>query len=120
MTRILTYPNTHSTKLKAALSNTITDMILSQIPTRTICVILIWPLEKTMAFGGVETGIIKAQLAAIVTGIESNKGLILVPTAIVITMGMNIVARATLLISSVINSMVAIRIRKIKRIEKLF
>ena len=41
---------------------------LRKRPARTICGIVIWPVAKTMAFGGVATGSMKAQLAAMVIG----------------------------------------------------
>ena len=49
-------------------------MILSNIPARTICGTLIAPVENTMAFGGVATGNMNAQLAAIVIGTVSTIG----------------------------------------------
>ena len=42
-------------------------IMLSSIPAFIMSFILIIPLEKTMALGGVEIGIIKAKLAARVT-----------------------------------------------------
>ena len=43
-------------------------IMFSNTPARTICGMLIMPVENTIAFGGVATGNIKAQLAAIVIG----------------------------------------------------
>ncbi len=48
---------------------TMTAAKFSQIPAFTISLTLIKPLLKTTALGGVLTGSMKAQLAAIVTGI---------------------------------------------------
>ena len=44
-------------------------------PVFIISFILMYPLANRIALGGVETGIIKAQLAANVTGMASNMGL---------------------------------------------
>ena len=46
------------------------------MPTLAISEILIRPLPKIMALGGVATGIINAQDAEIVAGIISSSGLI--------------------------------------------
>ena len=75
--------------------------ILSRSPAVAICFIFIWPLAKTIAFGGVEIGIINAQLEAIVAGITNNSGGISRLVPIPITTGKNIVTKATLLITSV-------------------
>ena len=56
-------------------------MILMIIPVLAISAILIRPLLKTMALGGVAIGIIKAQEAERVAGIMSNIGLMLMSTA---------------------------------------
>lgn len=64
---------------------------------------LIRPLAKTMALGGVDIGNIKAQLAAIVTGIHSCMGAMPAPTAMAPTTGRNIVTKATFDITSVRN-----------------
>ena len=50
------------------------EIIFSKNPARIISLILILPLPKMTAFGGVAIGNIKAQLAAIVAGITKNKG----------------------------------------------
>ena len=49
-------------------------MRLRKTPARTICGMLINPVENTMAFGGVATGNMNAQLAAIVIGTVSTIG----------------------------------------------
>lgn len=46
-------------------------IMFSTNPMEAICAIVTFPEEKTMAFGGVLTGIIKAQLAAKVKGTVS-------------------------------------------------
>ena len=48
-------------------------MKLNTTPTLAICAIVIFPDENTIAFGGVPTGNIKAQLAAKVTGMHNCK-----------------------------------------------
>ena len=50
------------------------EIIFSKNPARIISLILIFPLPKITAFGGVAIGNMKAQLAAIVDGITKNKG----------------------------------------------
>lgn len=62
---------------------------------------VISPELKTMAFGGVATGIIKAQLAAIAVGMISNRGLIPNPTATAAKIGPKAETVAMLLDSSV-------------------
>ena len=57
-----------------------------------------------MAFGGVAMGSIKAQLLAMVTGINTFKIGMFKPIAIPATTGANTATNATLLMSSVINS----------------
>ena len=64
-----------------------------------------------MAFGGVAMGSIKAQLLAMVTGINTFNIGMFKPIAIPATTGASTATRATLLISSVIKS--------IKTISKL-
>lgn len=77
---------------------------LSNIPALTISFTSIKPLAKTMAFGGVAMGSIKAQLLAIVTGMSRYTIGIPRPIAIPATTGANTATKATLLMSSVINS----------------
>ncbi len=77
-------------------------------PARIMSLILIIPLENTIALGGVEMGIIKAQLAARVTGIANINPLIPKPLAIPITTGIKIVVKATLLINSVMKSITVV------------
>ena len=52
----------------------IMPMIFRNTPAFAICGILIVPVENTMALGGVATGSMKAQLAAIVIGTVSTSG----------------------------------------------
>ena len=61
-----------NTKLTADMINI--EIIFSKNPARTISLILILPLPKITALGGVAIGNIKAQLAAIVDGITKYKG----------------------------------------------
>jgi acid phosphatase family membrane protein YuiD len=70
-----------------------------------------YPLENTIALGGVLIGIINAQLVAIATGIANNKGSISNPFAILKTIGIAMVVNATLLIISVRNKAKAVNIR---------
>ncbi len=58
-------------------------------------------LLKNIALGGVATGSMKAQLAAIVTGTASTSGSIPSSTANAATTGSSVAVVATLLVSSV-------------------
>ena len=58
------------------------DTRSSKIPALTMSFIRIYPLEKTIAFGGVAIGNINPMLAAMVTGIAKRIGLICIPSAI--------------------------------------
>ena len=71
-------------------------------PILAIWLTLTWPLAKTIALGGVAIGNIKAQLAAMVIGINSCNSGISIPIAIPAITGARTVTRATLLINSVI------------------
>ena len=51
-----------------------TPIMLRKTPARTICGMLIAPVANTIAFGGVATGNMNAQLAAIVIGTVSMIG----------------------------------------------
>ena len=57
------------------------EIIFNSRPDLAIWIILIRLLEKTIALGGVEIGIIKAQLDASVTGIARYNGSISIPLA---------------------------------------
>ena len=76
-------------------------IIFSQMPAFAICGMRIRPEPNTIAFGGVATGNIKAQLAAMVAGIIIVIGAIPSPTAIAANIGTRAVVVATLLVSSV-------------------
>ena len=78
-----------------------TPMRLIKTPTLAISAILIRPLPKTMALGGVATGIIKAQDAESVAGIISNSGLAFMAKATDANMGRIISVVAVLDVSSV-------------------
>ena len=94
-------------------------MIFSHTPTFIICFIGINPLEKSMAFGGVEIGSIKAKLEAMVTGITNIKTDSPTPSAIPITTGINIVTKATLLITSVRNRVTKINAKTRKTTDRV-
>mgnify|MGYP003328139503 CR=1 FL=1 len=64
---------------------------------------MISPEPKTIAFGGVATGNIKAQLEAIVVGITKYIGLVSNPKAKTIKIGANVATVAVLEFSSVKN-----------------
>ena len=70
-------------------------------PARTISGMVKTPEEKTMAFGGVATGNMKAQLAANVTGTQRISGSIPDCAAIAAMTGKNVAVVAKLLVSSV-------------------
>ena len=75
--------------------------MLSIIPARTIFGIVSIPEPKTIAFGGVATGSMKAQLAAKVTGTASTIGSKPDSMAMAPTTGRNVAVVAMLLVSSV-------------------
>ncbi len=68
------YVSNTGARINAATETMTMPMILSNMPARTICGMLIAPVENTMAFGGVATGNMNAQLAAIVIGTVSTIG----------------------------------------------
>src|SRR5699024_10079651 len=72
-------------------------------PTDAIFLILIFPVPKTIAFGGVPTGSMYAQLAAIAAGTISNSGCTFTATENVASIGKIIVAVAVLEVISVKN-----------------
>ena len=72
------------------------------MPVLTICGIVIWPVEKTIAFGGVAAGSIKAQEAEIAAGAINRSGFIEAATAVAAKIGINIVDTAVLEVISVI------------------
>ncbi len=74
---------------------------LSQNPARLICGIDTCPEPNTMAFGGVATGSIKAQLAAIPAGTMIRSGSISSPTATAYSTGTSVAVVAVLLVNSV-------------------
>lgn len=81
-----------------------TAIAFKSTPAFTICFTSTKPLAKTMAFGGVAMGSIKAQLLAMVTGMSKYRIGTPRPIAIPATTGAKTATKATLLISSVINS----------------
>ena len=80
---------------------TITPIRLMARPTLAISAILIRPLPKMMAFGGVATGIMKAHDADKVAGIISSSGLTFMATATEARIGRIISVVAVLEVSSV-------------------
>ncbi len=93
-----------------------TKIIFNKIPALAICLTDICPLLKTIAFGGVATGSINAQLAAIAAGITKYIGETLKLTAIAAAIGKNAAVVAKLLVSSVKNIIIAV-IEKITIID---
>ena len=75
------------------------DTTSNNIPAFTMSFILIYPLEKTMAFGGVAIGNMKPILAASVTGIANKMGLIAISSEIPKITGTKIWTSATLLMN---------------------
>jgi len=80
-------------------------MIFKNTPAFTMSFTFTYPLENTMALGGVAIGSIKAQLDAIVTGIKTYNNGISNPIVTPATTGAKTATSATLLINSVIKSM---------------
>ena len=78
-----------------------TMRMLSQRPVRAIWGRVRCPLAKTMALGGVPTGIMKEQLAARAAGMRKSSGSCPRVRARAATMGRKVVAVAVLLVSSV-------------------
>ena len=77
-------------------------MVFKTMPAFIICGIRKCPLAKTIAFGGVDIGNIKAQLAAIVAGTTSSSGFSPRPTtATLARIDKKAAAVAVLLASSV-------------------
>ena len=72
------------------------------MPVFAICGILMWPVEKTIAFGGVATGSIKAHDAEMAAGAIKRRGFIVAAIAVAAKMGINIVDTAVLEVISVI------------------
>ena len=86
----------------------------SKNPTLAIWAMVIRPEENTIAFGGVPTGSIKAQLAAKVIGIHNCRMLYWECKAKAPMMGMKTVTRAKLDINSVPKIEIAIKTNKSK------
>ena len=87
----------------------INPIIFMTMPIRTISRIRIYPLPKTIAFGGVATGNIIAEEAEIVAGIINSMGFILSAMPRLARIGRIVVAIAVL----VANSVVRVIIRQI-------
>jgi hypothetical protein len=84
------------------VTNTI-PIISSGRPARAIFGMVTYPLAKTIALGGVPTGITNPKLVAIVRGIMSNRGSIPRETARDAEIGINNAALAVLLTISPTN-----------------
>lgn len=84
------------------VTNTI-PMISRGRPARAIFGTVTYPLAKTIALGGVPTGITNPKLVAIVSGIMSNSGSIPIAVAKDAEIGINNAALAVLLIISLAN-----------------
>ena len=82
-----------------------TPIKLITMPALAISPILMRPLPKIMAFGGVATGIIKAQDAETVAGIINNSGFICMATPTDARIGRIISVVAVLDVNSVKNVM---------------
>lgn len=78
-----------------------TPIMLINMPALTISEMVIRPLPNTIALGGVATGIINAQDAAIVAGIINNRGLVFIATATDAKIGRIISVVAVFEVSSV-------------------
>src|SRR5690606_36679454 len=76
-------------------------IMLSHRPARAICAMVIRPLAEAMALGGVATGSMKAQLAAIASGTANTVGGRPRLTAIAAANGRKVAALAVLLVISV-------------------
>ena len=85
-----------------AVTNTI-PIISSGRPARAIFGIVTYPLAKTIALGGVPTGITNPKLVAMVSGIMSNNGSIPRETDKDAEIGINNAALAVLLTISLVN-----------------
>ena len=81
-------------------------IIFSTKPALIIFGILKRPEPKTIAFGGVATGNINAQLAAKVTGAAKMIGLIPISIAIAPIIGKNVAVVAILLVNSVMKMII--------------
>ena len=70
----LIYSKKAGTKKTATIETKTIPIRFKRKPALAICGTFINPEPKTIAFGGVATGNIKAQLAAIATAAVTNKG----------------------------------------------
>ena len=89
-------------------------IIFKNMPARTICGMLITPVEKTIALGGVATGSIKAQLAAIAIAAVNNNGSKPNCVAMMATIGRNVAVVAKFEVSSVKNIIKVVNIQTSK------
>jgi hypothetical protein len=84
------------------------EIRLSINPVLTICNIVISPVPNTIALGGVATGSMNAQLAAIVAGIANKYGCTPTAGAIAASTGTSDIVVATLEVSSVMKTMAVV------------
>ncbi len=98
----MSYDQTNGTNnVVNAVTNTI-PIISSGRPARAIFGIVTYPLAKTIALGGVPTGITKPKLVAIVSGIISKSGSIPIDVAKDAEIGISKAALAVLLTISLV------------------
>src|SRR5690554_5306429 len=90
---------------------------LSLKPALIMSLIFMWPVPNTMAFGGVATGIMKAQLAATAAGTAKRIGDTSWPTARAPTSGRKAAAVAVLLVTSVRNRITVVISRTMRSEE---
>ena len=110
------YQNINGTKNHVKRVIKTIPIIFITKPTLTMSKNLIFPLAKTIAFGGVPIGNIPATLAAKAMGTPNNKGLMCRASAIEETTGANTMTCATLLITSLIKIDVMVTNKTSKKI----
>lgn len=81
-----------------------TEMTLSSSPARTIWSTVRWPVDRTIAFGGVAAGNMNAQLAAMAMAVETDITLCPASSATAVITGRNAATVAVLLASSVMET----------------
>ena len=107
-------PNNHGTMNQTNITITTQLNKFNQNPVVAISRMDTLSVPNTIAFGGVPTGNINAQFAAIAAGIISASGCMCIPTAIVAKIGNIIVAVAVFDVISVKNSTNSVTIKIIK------
>ena len=94
----------------------IMQTMLSTMPAFSMSFILIWPLAKTMALGGVPMGNILAQLAPSVMGMPNKSGSMCSATATDEITGAITITCATLLMTSLKKMEKVVTMRIIKKV----